>query len=288
LIQITIRKGQPPGLRAYFVKRISTHVGQRGCRSTVRIIAASITARRNDHGMLLDILAAIASKTAVECAKLESRRYFRDGAPPAPSLLLRGDGAFFVWLWLCALALKIRRVLSHCVEGPTCRSADLPFVSLPDDQGMIGHPDLHTLWMNDGVPIRVHFVCRHCKFKLPYRAKKEFRSRQFSGFLDCVECTKAAYEWTGFYHLVDLKPIRMPDRMTGKWLPWWDSDARQMRCCVPAHAATFRSRQCSSLRELNAQKLRLSDLEPKFVCSARGLACATHARASRLAAAPSA
>jgi hypothetical protein len=28
-----------------------------------------------------------------------------------------------------------------------CRSADLPFVSLPDDQGMIGHPDLHTLCM---------------------------------------------------------------------------------------------------------------------------------------------
>ena len=63
--------------------------------------------------------------------------------------------------------------------------------------------------MNGSVPIMVYFVCQHCN--LPYRVKKEPRSKQFSGSIDCVECTKAAYEWTGFYDLVDLKLIRMPD-----------------------------------------------------------------------------
>jgi len=68
--------------------------------------------------------------------------------------------------------------------------------------------------MNASVPTMVYFVCQHCN--LLYRAKKEQRSNQFSGSIDCVECTKAAYEWTGFYNLVDLKPIRMPDQRTGK------------------------------------------------------------------------
>jgi len=60
----------------------------------------------------------------------------------------------------------------------------------------------------------VHFKCQHCG--LPYVAKSAPRSNRHSGTIECIDCGKPAYEWTGFYSLFDWHPARMGWPTPGK------------------------------------------------------------------------
>ena len=54
---------------------------------------------------------------------------------------------------------------------------------------------------------------RNGSFPMPalraaYLAKSAPRSNRHSGTIECIDCGKLAYEWTGFYSLFDWYPAR--------------------------------------------------------------------------------
>jgi hypothetical protein len=54
---------------------------------------------------------------------------------------------------------------------------------------------------------KIHFNCQNCA--LPYMATQETLSQQYSGTVECVDCKKVAHEWTGFYNILEWRPVRM-------------------------------------------------------------------------------
>ena len=55
----------------------------------------------------------------------------------------------------------------------------------------------------------IFFKCQHCG--LPYVAKAAPRSNQHSGTIECIDCEKPAYEWSGFCSLFDWHTERGED-----------------------------------------------------------------------------
>ena len=56
---------------------------------------------------------------------------------------------------------------------------------------------------------QVNFSCPHCG--LPYLALRQPQGSQHSGTIMCVDCGEIAFEWTDFYTMGNLHPVRMND-----------------------------------------------------------------------------